>query len=171
MNTISTKTTYLEMLSPSQLRSVAAPPEAAIEPLHEPSAETYRLLYTTVGRNHQWVDRNRMSDEALRQIVQDPLVEISVLCVAGHTAGFAELDRRVSGEVELAYFGIFPEYIGRGLGKFFLCSAITQAWSHSPRRVWLHTCDLDHPAALPNYLKAGFTIYDEEFIDQKIGLP
>ena len=77
-------------------------------------------------------------------------------------AGFAELDRRVAGEVELVQFGLLPEFIGQGLGKFFLQWAIDKSWGYGPRRLWLHTCSLDHPAALPNYLKAGFQICKEE---------
>jgi GNAT superfamily N-acetyltransferase len=68
----------------------------------------------------------------------------------------------VAGEVELVQFGLTPEFIGQGLGKFFLQWAIDRAWGYGPRRLWLHTCTLDHPAALPNYLKAGFRIYKEE---------
>ncbi len=149
-------------------RVVAAPANVSVEPLETPSLEQYRFLYNSVGSNHYWVDRNKLSDEALAQIVQHALVEISVLQVGGDTAGYAELDRRQPGEVELAYFGIFPEYIGRGLGKYFLFRAVKQAWSYTPRRVWLHTCDLDHAAALPNYLKAGFTIYDEQTVIQPL---
>lgn len=54
-----------------------------------------------------------------------------------------------------------PEFIGQGLGKFFLRWAIERAWGYAPRRLWLHTCSLDHPAALPNYLKAGFAVFKE----------
>jgi GNAT superfamily N-acetyltransferase len=168
MKTVMTKTTYLEMLSPSDFPPVATPAGVAIEPFAEPSVEFYRYLYGTVGRNHHWVDRFRMTDEVLARIVQNPQVEIYVLRVADQTAGFAELDHRVPGEIELAYFGIFPQYIGQGLGKCFLCNIVERAWSFGPGRVWLHTCDLDHPAALPNYLKAGFSIFDEEIVEQQI---
>jgi GNAT superfamily N-acetyltransferase len=121
-----------------------------------------------VGRDYCWVDRNLMPDEDLRRIIQDPGVEVYVLSVAGAPAGYAELDRRQPGEIELAYFGLFPDFVGRGLGKFFLAWAVERAWSHGPRRVWVHTCDLDHPAALPNYLKAGFVVYDERVIEQVV---
>jgi hypothetical protein len=59
-------------------------------------------------------------------------------------------------------FGLIREFIGQGLGKYFLQWTIDKAWSYSPKRFWLHTCTKDHPAALPNYLKAGFAIYKEE---------
>jgi len=77
-------------------------------------------------------------------------------------AGYAELDRRQPLEVELAYFGLMPEFIGRGLGGFMLNWTVHRAWSSEPRRVWLHTCTLDHPQALAVYQKAGFEIYQRE---------
>ena len=71
---------------------------------------------------------------------------------------FAELDRRKPGELELVQFGLMAEFIGQGLGKYFLQWTIDRAWGYQPTRLWLHTCTLDHPAALPNYLKAGFAV-------------
>ena len=107
-----------------------------------------------------------MPDEQLQAILTDDRVEIFVLQVADQSAGYAELDRRLENEIELAYFGLFPSFIGQRLGHCFLNWTLRTAWSHSPDRVWVHTCDLDHPAALPNYLKAGFRIYDERLVDQ-----
>ena len=80
----------------------------------------------------------------------------------GVPAGYAALDRRIEGEIELMQFGLMPEFIGQGLGQYFLQWTIDKAWSYRPRRFWLHTCTKDHPAALPNYLKAGFAVYKEE---------
>ena len=68
----------------------------------------------------------------------------------------------VTAEVELAYFGLLPSFIGRGVGGALLTEAIRRAWALGPQRVWLHTCTLDHPAALPNYQKRGFRIYDQK---------
>jgi GNAT superfamily N-acetyltransferase len=76
------------------------------------------------------------------------------------------LDRRNKDDIELVQFGLMPEFIGQGLGRYFLQWTIDKAWSYGPRRFWLHTCTKDHPAALPNYLKAGFTSYKEEVKDQ-----
>jgi len=87
--------------------------------------------------------------------------EVHVLHVDGVPAGFAELDCRTD-EIELLQFGLMHEFIGQGLGKYFLQWTIDHAWSLSPRRLWLHTCTLDHPNALPNYQKAGFAICKEE---------
>lgn len=85
-----------------------------------------------------------------------------MLHVDGDPAGFSELVRREAGEIELVQFGLLPEFIGQGLGKWFLQWTIDKVWSYRPRRLWLHTCTLDHPAAVPNYKKAGFLVCKEE---------
>jgi GNAT superfamily N-acetyltransferase len=153
---------FLQMLAPNQ-RTVS-PPTAGLSVTHarKPTVAYYRFLYNTVGKDYQWYSRGRLSDEALAATIQDPLNELHVLHVDGTPAGFAELDRRRQGEIELVQFGLMPEFIGRGLGKYFLQWTIDKAWSYQPRRFWLHTCSLDHPVALPNYLKARFVLYKQE---------
>ena len=168
MRIIKTKTTYLEMHRLPT--SVVSPPREGITvtKAEAPTAEFYRHLYRSVGDDFSWVDRLVLSDDELNAIIQDGQVDIYVLAVGGETAGYGELDRREQNQIELAYFGLFPQFLGQGLGKYFLGWLVRQAWSFEPRRVWVHTCDLDHPAALPTYLKAGFTVYDEKVIDQVI---
>ena len=78
------------------------------------------------------------------------------------------LFRSKEDDIELVQFGLMAEFIGQGLGRYFLQWTIAKAWSYKPRRFWLHTCTLDHPAALPNYQKAGFMIYQEETIKREI---
>jgi len=166
MASIRTKTSYLQMHSPPTAEIPAPCPDVQVFRALKPSVEFYRQLYRGVGAELHWVDRLRMPDEELQGIVQDDRVDVLVLTVAGETMGYAELDRRQEGEIELAYFGLFPKAIGKGLGKFLLNYALRAAWDYGPRRVWVHTCDLDHPAALPNYRKAGFEVYDEVDVDQ-----
>jgi GNAT superfamily N-acetyltransferase len=150
-------------------RPVAAPlPGLRIERVRAPSVAEYRKLYDSVGRDYHWVDRNLLADDELSRIIQDERVEIYLVEVSAQPAGYAELDCRKPGEIELAYFGLFPQFIGKGLGKYFLQWTLQQAWSHGPQRVWVHTCDLDHAAALPMYLTAGFAVYDEKLIEQVI---
>jgi GNAT superfamily N-acetyltransferase len=139
-----------------------------VERLANPSVEDYLFLYNSVGRDYLWVDRKMMPADKLREILADRRVEVFSLYVGDQPAGLAELDRRQPNEIELAYFGLFPEFIGQGLGSYFLRWAIKTAWSYTPDRVWLHTCDLDHPAALPAYLKAGFRIYDRQKTQQPL---
>lgn len=128
----------------------------------QPPVHFYRYLYQTVGRDHVWVERTRMSDEALAAIVQDENVDLYVLYCEGAPAGYAELDFRKMPNAELAYFGLIPDYIGRGLGGFLLATAIDIAWSKPIERLWVHTNTLDHPRALPLYQQQGFVPYAQE---------
>lgn len=155
---------YLEMLAPTT-RTVPAP-RAGLEVVHvrAPSVPEYRELYRAVGEEFRWLSRRKLSDEALRTLLGDPGNELHVLRVEGVPAGFAELDRRQPPEIELVQFGLKRAFFGQGLGKWFLQCMIDRAWSYGPDRFWLHTCTLDHPAALPNYLKAGFVLYRQEDI-------
>ena len=80
----------------------------------------------------------------------------------GETAGYFELHREDDGAVEIVYFGLLPQYTGRGLGGALLTEAVERAWASGAARVWLHTCTFDHPAAIPNYLARGFTVFKTE---------
>ncbi len=127
-----------------------------------PPLHYYRYLYEAVGRDYAWVDRLRLSDEELAAIIHDEAVEIYVMYADGAPAGYFELDFRNTGEAELAYFGLIPEFTGRGLGKFMLAQAIELAWEKPIRRLFVHTCTMDHPAALPLYQKYGFIPYAQD---------
>jgi GNAT superfamily N-acetyltransferase len=155
---------YLEMLAHSH-RSISVPREG-LTVLHVPSPTVpyYRSLYNAVGEPYRWLSRRKMSDEELTAIISDPRVEMHVLHVDGTPAGFAELDRRQPDEIELVQFGLIPDFIGHGLGKWFLQRTVDKAWSYRPTRFWLHTCTLDHPTALPMYLKAGFVQFKQEVV-------
>jgi GNAT superfamily N-acetyltransferase len=157
---------YLQMLV-HQERAVPVPRTGTVV-IHsrKPTLAWYRFLYDAVGRDYDWTSRKRLGDVELAAIIHDPRVEVHVALVDGVPAGFVELDRRVEGEIEITQFGLMPEFIGQGLGKYFLQWAIDKAWSYGPRRLWLHTCTMDHRAALPNYLKAGFVLYREEIRDR-----
>ena len=129
----------------------------------QPPVHFYRYLYETVGRDHVWVERTRMSDEALAAIVQDTQRRDSTCSIAKArrraTPNSTSARRR---EAELAYFGLIPDFIGRGLGSFLLATAIDIAWSKPIERLWVHTNTLDHPRALPLYQKMGFVPYAQE---------
>lgn len=155
---------YLEMFSRPD-RSVSERRDGvSVRHVTNPTVEYYRTLYDAVGKDYRWLSRRRMSDETLAAIIVDPREEIHVLSVDGRIAGFAELDRRQPDEIELVQFGLLPEFIGQGLGKWFLNWTINYVFNHQPERFWLHTCTFDHPAALPNYRKAGFVEYQRETI-------
>lgn len=168
MAVVGVKTFYLEMLAPPQ-HTVPSPREGLIF-LHvqRPTVHYYRFFYDVVGDQWHWRSRKKLSDPEIAAILNHPQVEIHVLYCDGAPAGFAELDRRQDGEIEVVQFGLLPDFIGKGLGKYFLHWTLEKAWSYQPKRVWLHTCTLDHPAALPNYLKAGFVVYNEEKSQREI---
>jgi len=152
--------TYLEMSRRPELPQIvpAAKPIALLR-CGEPTVSFYRYLYDAVGRQWVWTDRKTLSDAALAAIIRDPSVEIFVLLVDGVPAGFYELDRRPAPDIDLAYFGILPEFIGRRLGPYLLGQAIDEAWRHQPARLTVNTCTFDHPKALPMYQRFGFRAY------------
>ena len=155
---------YVEMRAPSH-RVVPVPRDGlTVLEVQAPSVPYYRFLYDSVGKDYNWLSRRKLSDEALADLLNDPLNELHVLHVDGSPAGFAEVDRRQTEDIEMTQFGLFPEFIGQKLGTWFLQWTIDRVWSLEPKRFWLHTCSLDHPAALPTYKKAGFVAYQEEEI-------
>lgn len=168
METIEVTVYFLEMLAPSH-RLVPMPRSSlTVTYVESPTVPYYRSLYDAVGREFYWLSRRKMTDEALAAILCDPRNELHVLHVDGTPAGFAELDRRQPDEIELVQFGLTRDFIGQGLGKWFLKWAIDKAWSYEPNRFWLHTCTLDHVAALPNYTNAGFNLYRQETIRREL---
>lgn len=153
--------TSLEMTARPKLPPHPAPHgiHSALLRAYRPTVAFYRFLYDTVGAPWLWYERREMDDETLAEVVQDDRVEIYVLYVEGVPAGYAELDRRQEPDIELAYFGLMPDFIGRGLGRYLLATAIDIAWSYEPKRLWVHTNTLDHPSALTLYQRAGFVPY------------
>jgi ribosomal protein S18 acetylase RimI-like enzyme len=154
--------TYLEMRAPDELVPPAAEPGARIERVDSCPPSFYRYLYSEVGRDFHWIDRLAWSDEQIRAHLQQASVALWVLWVSGAPAGWFELKRHDDGSVEIAYFGILSEFRRRGLGKRLLAAAVAEGWRGGAHRVWLHTCTLDDPAALPNYVARGFRPYKEE---------
>jgi ribosomal protein S18 acetylase RimI-like enzyme len=155
--------TYLELGSPAELQAVAAPvPAPRIERVGECPASFYRYLYAEVGRAFRWTDRLRWTDETILTHLATPGLSLWLLTWEAAPAGYVELKPDDEGSIEIAYFGLLPEYIGRGWGKYLLSEAVREAWRQRATRVWLHTCTLDHPAALPNYLRRGFRAVREE---------
>jgi len=117
----------------------------------------YRYLYDRVGRDWHWTAALTLPDADLRQRLDSPRADVRALYVDGAPAGFFELRMLSDEECRLVHFGLMPHAIGRGLGRWFLGTAIQAAWEHQPRLVSVETCTLDHPAALPLYQKLGFS--------------
>jgi ribosomal protein S18 acetylase RimI-like enzyme len=155
--------TYLEMRDSSELqRSLSDDARISLNQMRECSPSFFRFLYVEVGRNYHWIDRLPWTDEDIAKHLLQSEISLWLMTYDGATAGYFELRKCDDGSVEIAYFGLLPAFIGRGLGKHLLTSAAEQAWADGADRVWLHTCTLDDPAAMPNYLKRGFRPFKTE---------
>jgi GNAT superfamily N-acetyltransferase len=167
--TLKARVTHLEMTAPPG-KPVPMPlgPRLAMMRVGSIPLHFYRYLYEQVGRPHHWSLRRNCSDAALAEALHGPTTEIEVLYVDGAPAGFFELDlSRLADEVEILYFGLMPEFQGRGLARFFLSGAIDAAWANDPKKVTIHTNTLDSPRALQLYQKLGFVpvSWSEEVVE------
>src|SRR5438046_5659385 len=164
-------TTYLEMHSPDQLRPKRCTDRRFnIQEKIERDWRFNRDLYLAVGQMWSWNDKRMWSDEQWKEYGLAPELRTFAAYYEQSLAGYYELRRDHRDGVEIAYFGLLPEFIGRGLGGALLTSAIEQAWqiSPAPSRVWVHTCNHDHPQALANYQARGMRIYKvERLTDQR----
>jgi GNAT superfamily N-acetyltransferase len=155
--------TYLEMTDPGALRARLSPDTGVrVTRREDCEPELWRHLYATVGEAYHWVDRLPWTEEEIRAYLSDPAISVWLLTVGDTLAGYFELRREEDASFEIVYFGLLPEFTGRGLGGFLLTDAVERAWASGARRVWLHTCSFDHPAAIQNYLDRGFTVFKTE---------
>lgn len=155
--------TYLQMTSPAQLRARRSQDAAfVVREAKKPQFELNRFLYLLVGGAWSWNDKREWSNQAWQEYVTTEKLRTFVAFLEGNIAGYYELRREEDGAVEIAYFGLARDYIGRGYGAALLTDAIERAWSWDARRVWVHTCTLDHEAALKNYEARGMVVYDHE---------
>ena len=146
------------MRSADALRPTTDRPELVLTHERPCAPELYRALYLGVGAAYRWVDRADWSDARIRGHVSLPGVDVWAARVEGELAGFVELRDWPDGSTEIAYFGLLPAFIGRGLGGAMLTEGLRLAWARQPSRVWLHTSSLDHPAALANYQARGLVV-------------
>ena len=153
------RTTTLEMIAPPRTYpSLQTKSRLAIMRVPEIPLPFYRFLYGEIGKTHYWYLRNHLSEEELRNILHSEDTQISVLYYDGAPAGFAELDHsQLPESIEMIYFGLCPQFIGRGLGKWFLGQIVRSAWEEHPEKLIVSTDTLDHSNALPLYQKLGFT--------------
>lgn len=135
-----------------------------LERWQAPSPDKYRILYRRVGEPWLWCSRLELSDEALTAIIHDSKVSIwAVTDRQGIEIGILELDFRVSGQCEIAFFGLVPELAGKGHGKWLMAMALQAGWGEpGVERMWVHTCTLDAPGALAFYIRSGFTPYQRQ---------
>lgn len=155
--------THLEMRERPARRSAAPPPgNWNLAPIPSPSTDRYRELYRRVGADWLWFSRLELGEAELAAIIRNPAVDIFEAVCDGESAGLLELDRRTPGEVELAFFGLAQPFLGMGAGRWLMEHALDLAWQNGVNRVWVHTCTLDHPHALPFYIRCGFVPYRRE---------
>ena len=172
MPSVTVVRTYLEHRSRSVSGATPASfPGVGVVRIEKPDTALFRQLYRDVGGAYHWRDRNALADDTLRAHFESPDVQLWVLFDGSSPAGFFELQRHGDGSVEIVYFGIAAAVFGRGLGKYLLTNAVEQAWEFGANRVWLHTCTLDAPSALPNYLARGFEPFRTETYETTIPEP
>ena len=164
------RTTHLEMRSPESLQPARQfPAEVLLVRAGVASPELNRYLYTAVGGDWYWLDRLPWDWARWRAWVDRPELETWVAHYQGTPAGYFELEYQPDNAVEIGILGILPNFSGKGLGGYLLTQAAHRAWRLRPgvERVWVHTCSLDHPGALANYIARGFTVLtvEENMID------
>lgn len=154
---------YLELTDKKAFRpSTRRFGDIRVEEIKVPCPEFNRFFYTAIGGDWFWIDRLKWD---YRQWL-DWLEKAKVFCWAayreGNPVGYFELEKHLDGSVEIAYFGVLSQFTGEGIGAFLLTKAVEQAWMLGARRLWLHTCSLDHPVAMDNYIKRGLKLYKQE---------
>ena len=162
--------TFLEMREKPQQAAPSSP--LSLRRMEKPQTDAYRSLFRQVGSPWLWFSRLVMDDATLAAIIQDPAVDLYVVVdETGGEVGMLELDFRDGGEGELSFVGLIPQLSGQGHGRWLLAEAVRLAWRDGVRRVHVHTCTLDHPAALSAYRRAGFKPYRraiEHFPDPRL---
>ena len=161
--------TYLTLDDPAALRPRTTPPaaDARIERRSPCPVPLYRRLYREVGEQWYWHDRLDWSDAALAAHLASPDVGVWELMVRD-SAGYFELQKHDDDSVEIVYFGLTPPHIGRGFGGWMLTRAVEEGFAMGANRVWLHTCTLDSPRALPSYQARGFRPYRTQRLEVEI---
>jgi GNAT superfamily N-acetyltransferase len=168
---VATVVTTLEMRTRPPLRPLPASP-LRLSHWKAPALAKYRMLFARVGTPWLWYSRLAMEDARLAAIIHDPgILVFAALDPAGVEVGMIELDHRRAGECELSYFALVPELAGKGHGRWLMANALANAWRPGTRRVWVHTCTLDHPNALGFYRASGFVAVSrtvETFPDPRV---
>ena len=155
---------YLEIKSISELIEVKKPFESLhlkkVEPV---DFQLNKFLYKEIGKKHRWIDRLIWNDKNWNDYINSPSVFTYILKNKDDLVGYFEqnIDFQKQ-ECEIAYFGILEEYIGKKIGAYLLSEAIKQSFKNGSKRIWVHTCSLDHKHALENYLSRGMKVFKSE---------
>jgi ribosomal protein S18 acetylase RimI-like enzyme len=157
---------YLHLLSMSDLiKSDCKEKNLEVSLEKEPTVDFCKFLYKEVGKDFFWRDRLKWSDKDWLNYINNIFFKLYILKKNNKLAGYYELlyDPKIP-SMEIPYFGIFKEFFGKGIGGYLLTDAILNSYNHSINKVWVHTCTLDHPNALKNYLARGMKIFKTEKI-------
>ena len=131
-----------------------------------PDFQLNKFFYKQVGKKHRWLDRLNWSDEKWINYISNKNLDTYIISDSENLVGFFELlNNPHLSETEISYFGLLEEYIGRGIGGYALSVAIRKSFEKDIKRVWLHTCTLDHPNALKNYIARGMKVFRKENIN------
>ena len=160
---------YLEIKSLNQLSEIKKSGDNySLNQVIPNDFQLNKFFYKQIGKNYQWVDRLIWTDKNWIEYVSSPNLFTFVLKNNDDIAGFFELMyHKDKLETEIAYFGLLKEYFGKKLGGYMLSEAIKKSFSYNVKRVWAHTCSLDHKNALKNYLSRGMKIYNTETVNIK----
>ena len=153
---IATVVTHLQLCQRPSLRPDHAQDSWILRKTNWPDLDEYRALFRRIGENLFWFSRLRLNDDELRERFTAQFYEAYVFEAAGQKEGLVELNFAIEGECELTIFGLTPTLVGRGAGRWMMNRALEIAWSRPIRRMWVHTCSLDHPDALGFYIRSGF---------------
>jgi GNAT superfamily N-acetyltransferase len=155
-------TWFFEMLDPGQFTPAKQTNDLQVRQMTLPLPSFIKYLWCTVGEPWPWLDRAEWKDDQWQSVAEDPDMTFWVGYTEGTPVGYFELHQTKDSGVEILYFGLLPQFLGRGYGGHLLNAAIETAWAMETHRVWVHTCSRDAPAAVPNYKARGFVLYDEQ---------
>ncbi|MBH0236587.1 GNAT family N-acetyltransferase [Methylobrevis albus] len=157
---LATVVTYLEMLAPPPRTAFAAPDGVRLARVTDPDPDAYRALFRQIGTDWMWTSRLVPDEAELVTLITAADTEIYIPVRGDEALGLLELDVGSENETELRYFGIVPEVVGGGLGRWLMQEGLAAAWRRpGVGRVFVHTCHFDSPQALPFYIRAGFRPY------------
>ena len=154
--------THLQMFQRPPVRAERSEASWGLRKVDVSDLAWYRSLFRRIGEGWLWFSRLQLSDEELRGVFSAPLYETYVFEAQGREEGLVELDFGTDGECELSFFGLTPPLVGCGAGRWMMNRVLELAWSRPIRRLWLHTCSLDHPGALDFYIRSGFAPFNRQ---------
>ncbi len=161
------KRNYLEINSLQDLKEGKKPSNDYSLNLIDPiNFQLNKFFYKTIGKKHSWIDRLSWSEEKWITYVSSQNVQTYVFKLKEDLVGFFELILHPEkNETEIAYFGVLEEYQNKKLGSYLLSEAIKKSFQNNAKRVWVHTCSLDHKNALNNYVSRGMKIFKTEILN------